>query len=206
MKRFLFVALFTLSSLILTPASANANGYISDDIYIFMHAGPGKNYRIVGSIEAGMQVSVTGNQGNNFMEVTDSKGRKGWIESQWYSKNKSFRQQVASFAKENKLLTEKLQRQQQTASTSTSKLNEEIDNLSSQLAELRASFNSQSKEVETLTTQRDSAVENLQQYQAEHKFRLTLEGAMIAGVGILVGIILVYLPRPRKSRHGNPIM
>ena len=40
-----------------TTASAPQSRYVSDNIYTFLHRGPGKQYRIIGSINAGEAVT-----------------------------------------------------------------------------------------------------------------------------------------------------
>ena len=73
----------------LTPA------YISDDLFIYMHAGPGNNYRILGSINAGDEVSMTGESANGYTQIIDSKNRETWVESKYVSTTPGIRAAIA---------------------------------------------------------------------------------------------------------------
>ena len=58
-----FIAITLSSSLSLSAQAAENNykqGYISDELFIYMHAGPGTNYRILGTVIAGSDVKITG--------------------------------------------------------------------------------------------------------------------------------------------------
>lgn len=56
MKR-LFSALAVLMVLAAPAANAQDN-YISDELFTYMHSGPGTQFRILGSIDAGEKVTV----------------------------------------------------------------------------------------------------------------------------------------------------
>ena len=61
LRIFALVGLIFFSQSILAAGQAR---YISDDVYLFLHGGPGTQYRILGSIEAGQEIS-------NFFKVTN---------------------------------------------------------------------------------------------------------------------------------------
>ncbi|MGL6176871.1 MAG: TIGR04211 family SH3 domain-containing protein, partial [Vibrionaceae bacterium] len=58
MKRAFFAFAVTLS--LAAPSLCAQESYISDELFIYMHAGPGTEYRILGSINAGVPVKVMG--------------------------------------------------------------------------------------------------------------------------------------------------
>ena len=60
--------------------------YISDDLYTYIHAGPGRNYRILGSVVAGTRVTqLQIDAENNFVEIIDDKQRTGWVDATFIS-------------------------------------------------------------------------------------------------------------------------
>ena len=69
---------------------ASSSHYIRDDLFIFMHTGPGRNYRILGSIEAGTPITVLARDNDaEFTQITDNEGREGWVESRFVSNTMS---------------------------------------------------------------------------------------------------------------------
>ena len=80
------LALSLSFSLLAEDAPSNLDsGYISDDLFIYMHSGAGNNYRILGSINSGTEVKVTGQYENDYTEIIDDKNRKVWVESKYIS-------------------------------------------------------------------------------------------------------------------------
>ena len=88
---FFFVFLFVFSS----QAQETQQGYISDDLFIYMHAGPGTNYRILGTINAGAQIQITGKSSNEYSEIVDDKQRISWVESKYVTNQQGLRFIVA---------------------------------------------------------------------------------------------------------------
>ena len=82
MTRKQFISIFTilLSMTFISSANsqetANSDGevrYISDDLFTFLHAGPGRNYRILGQVVAGTRVTLLQeDKENDFIEVIDA--------------------------------------------------------------------------------------------------------------------------------------
>ncbi len=79
----LFSALAVLMMLAVPAAHAKDN-YISDELFTYMHSGPGTQYRIIGSVDAGTKVTVVDtNRNEGYSQVIDDRGRKGWVESKY---------------------------------------------------------------------------------------------------------------------------
>lgn len=56
--------------------------YVSDNIFTYIHNGPGTQYRILGSVKAGEPLEVKAvNQEAGFTQVVDGRGREGWIKN-----------------------------------------------------------------------------------------------------------------------------
>jgi len=85
----LFITAFSLQ------AAESSQGYISDDLTIFMHAGAGTNYRILGTITAGTQIQITGKSSNDYSEIIDDKDRTAWVETKYITSQAGLRYVVA---------------------------------------------------------------------------------------------------------------
>lgn len=97
----LFVSLFLFSSYLIAQSSSSQADvtaaeqeirYISDELYIFLHAGPSRDFRIVGSINAGTAVSLLQDKRETgYVQVQDNRARIGWVESKFVSRTPSIR-------------------------------------------------------------------------------------------------------------------
>ena len=96
----LFALAFTLTAFSFTSSAQEAtpdykDGYISDELFIYMHSGAGNNYRIIGSINAGTLIKITGEQRNGYVEIIDDKNRTAWVEEKYVSEKPGLRFVVA---------------------------------------------------------------------------------------------------------------
>ncbi|QDF68068.1 TIGR04211 family SH3 domain-containing protein [Shewanella sp. SNU WT4] len=166
--------------------------YVSEDIFTYIHGGPGKEFRILGSVEAGQQVKKLGEVSGAYTKIIDHKGREGWIKSAELNSQPSFRVRVpelekqlaASQAQVKQLIEDK-------ASTSS-----DNSQMSAQLAELNQTLT-------TTTQERDSLASELKQIKDSQEYKLWQEGALIAFVGLVLGIFLVYLPKPQRRKKNR---
>lgn len=167
--------------------AADQTRYISDNIFIYTHAGPGTQYRITGSIEAGQAVKFLNETRADYSKIVDNKGRVGWIKSQNLSDNASFR-----------ILVPKLQETlnaTQTKLTKAQKLNKnnaiELEKLNSQLASLK-------QRLLNTTQERDNAKSALKNIVDDQDYEKWQQGGLIAIIGLFIGLVIAYLPRPQR--------
>jgi len=168
--------------------SKNKQGFIIDDLSIYMHTGPGTNYRILGTINAGSEVKVTGKSDKGYSEIIDNKNRKTWIETKYLTTKPGLRYVVAEL--NGKIAS---------SSDYTNQLDGEVN-------ELRSSVEILSKDKEELS---------IQLTQVERQLKVTLtkvkdqdakiltqrfyNGAIVLGVGLLLGLIIPRFFARRKS-------
>ena len=68
-----------------TPVSPQ-NAYISDKLITYLYNGPGRDFKIIGSIAAGEEIKLLAEDStSDYWQLTDSKGRTGWILKQYVS-------------------------------------------------------------------------------------------------------------------------
>ena len=78
-----------------TSIAVDSKAFIRDDLFVFMHTGPTRNYRILGSIVAGEPVSVLAlSNDKEFTQIKDSQDRVGWVESRFLSQDLPAQQQL----------------------------------------------------------------------------------------------------------------
>lgn len=172
-----------------TNSSQDKQGFITDDLTIYMHAGPGTNYRILGTINAGAQVKISGKSDKGYSEITDDKNRVTWVQTKYLNTKPGLRFVVAEL--NNKITSN----------------NDYTNQLDGEVNQLRSS-------VEILTKNKDKLLVQLK--QVEQKLKLTeskvkdqdtkiltqrfYNGAIVLGVGLLLGLIIPrFFARRRRS-------
>ncbi|WOT07035.1 TIGR04211 family SH3 domain-containing protein [Shewanella youngdeokensis] len=182
--------LTVLGALILSPSlfAANQTSYISDDVFTYIHGGPGKQFRILGSVEAGQKVTSLEEQQDDYSKIVDHKGREGWVLSKLLSPDVSLREQLPALQAE---LTQ-TKAELANALTTTDSNAQELTQLKAQLAKVQ-------KELASSSEDRDVAQLKLATMQENERFEMWQQGGFIAAGGLILGIILVYLPRPQRK-------
>lgn len=162
--------------------------YVTDDLITYLHAGPGRNYRILGSLLAGAKViQLQIDSDNGFVEVIDDRQRTGWVDAKFISDKMSVRALVPALQQRvesaNSQLTEQL--------NINERLNQQIDELTRQSSALNAEVQSLQQ---TNTELRKELANNGQSAQMQWLLR----GGGIALVSVLLGIMVTYLPKKKR--------
>ncbi|WP_026376387.1 TIGR04211 family SH3 domain-containing protein [Aestuariibacter salexigens] len=197
-KTFLLIALSSLvfSSIAQENQEPNDQGgevrYVTDNLYTFMHAGPGRNYRILGSVEAGtkvQQLQIDAEEG--YVEIIDDRQRTGWVEAKFITSDPSIKEQVPQ-------LIEALDLAQKELASSTQaydRLNQQLSSEQNEIAELRRTLAELQKQNQTLREQvAESDQKELMQW--------ALRGGLLALGSLVLGVLLTYLPK-KKRRQDN---
>lgn len=182
--------LLLLVTISLALSASAATRYVSDDLYTYIHTGPGTKYKIIGSVNSGEQIELTQtNKNAGFTEIKDSRGRTGWINSKYVSKYPSLKERLAKF--EIKLT--KLNTQLSTAK-------DKIKSHSNQVRELKntnLALNEELKQVQALNANLN---EKLDTKKNDLLMRWFSYGGMVGGIGLLLGLVLPSLIPNRRKR------
>ncbi|WP_074214174.1 TIGR04211 family SH3 domain-containing protein [Salinivibrio sp. ES.052] len=199
----LYSALVLLLVLIAAPR-AMAENYISDDLFTYMHAGPGTQYRILGSVDAGDKVTVLKrNRDEGYTQVVDSRGRKGWVKSDYVTTQPGLKERVPALEAELKKVKSALasaqddaKAQQKGLVSSLEKRNGQIEKLEAHSSELNRKLIDAQNEIRALRAKIDTQKDDL-------LMRWFTYGGMVAGGGLLFGLLLPHLiPRKKRRRDG----
>ena len=198
-KHLILVIIFLVSSAFIPLANGQEPNdrdgdirYISDDLFTFLHTGPGRNYRIIGTLVAGTRITVLQeNKEKEFLEIIDSEQRTGWVESQYVNKAESIRVLLPGLKTQLAEATQIMQQQ----STENDLLNQQIADLTSQNADIKRKLNKLESENAKIS------VELADQDQTA-KIAWFTRGGIIAVISLLLGIVLTYLPKKRR-RNDN---
>lgn len=166
--------------------------HISDDLYIFMHAGPGRNYRILGSVEAGTAVRKTEKEvTNEFVEIIDDGGRQGWIEAEFLSSQPS-----------RETIIEQLRDDLAQIQSSISPLKKQLSDEQQINASLQANLNDAQTQLASAQNELAKIQSLLSEQNHDEEMRTLMVGGGLVAGGALLGVIFVYLPKRRKRNSG----
>ena len=166
--------------------------YISDDLFTYLHSGPGRNFRILGSVVAGTRVTLLQkNPEKSFIEIIDDKQRTGWVDAKFLSVSRSVRELVPGLQQQVEK-TEKTIIQQR---NSIDLLNQQIFDLTSQNTHLKNKLSDTEKENTKIT-------QTLADYDQTAQMEWFTRGGIVAVISLLLGIMLTYLPKKRR-RNDN---
>ena len=162
--------------------------YISDDLFTYLHAGPGRNFRILGSVVAGTRVMLLQEDPEkNFVEIIDDKQRTGWVDAEFINISSSVRELVPGLQQQLET-NEKTILQQR---NSNDLLNQQITDLTSQNTNLKNELSNIEKENAKITL-------TLADYDQTAEMEWFTRGGIVAVISLLLGIILTYLPKKRR--------
>ncbi|MFT6268515.1 MAG: SH3 domain protein [Alphaproteobacteria bacterium] len=163
--------------------------WVSDDLFTYLHAGPGNDYRLLGSVTAGTQIQLLQvDRENGYAEVIDNRQRTGWIEIKFVSRNQSIRDDVTD------LQASLTQRDESLASIQT-ELNAVMQNLNTfdaQKTKLNRQITQQLEDIARLN-------EQLERRERANNMQWFTRGAMLGVIALLIGYILGLFGRKRKS-------
>jgi SH3 domain protein len=191
---FTFLLLIISSSLYL-QANAQANttqGYISDELPIFVHSGPGKNYRILGTVTSGSEIQITGNSRDDYSEVIDDKERTVWLETKYVSSQPGLRAIIAQL---NSKLAD-LEGNSSSISESLLRANKKVDQYSSEKTQLNNEISSLNKTLSEVSLK-------LKDQDTSIKKEWFFNGAIVLCIGLVLGLVLPRLSSSKKSNMGS---
>ncbi|TCI04890.1 TIGR04211 family SH3 domain-containing protein [Corallincola luteus] len=186
----LLVSLALLLPTFIAQAADGGFRYVSDELTIFMHTGPSTQYRIIGTITAGSRVKVEQAQSDtDYIKVTDPKGKTGWVDKKLLMTQASLQYRMPQL--EEQLAT--LQMELQARNEELAALKQNLRGLQEQSEILIEERDETLSANQRLTTELDTLDEST---QMEWFWR----GGIVLGAGILLGIIIPFLPRRKKQQ------
>jgi SH3 domain protein len=152
-------------------ANAEESRYVSDDVFIVIHAGPGSNYRWLGKLIPGTElIELRRSTDGNWAEVRTERGTEGWVQAEYLSSEPPAQVRLPAVVRQ-------LEEAQQEAADLRGKyaeLSSVRDELQTQLDTTNADLQRVTEELAQLRQISGSAIET-----AENNRRLVEESAAI---------------------------
>lgn len=185
MKKLLSLSLLLALSV---PLQAEETAHIADDVYVFTHGGPGNQYRINGRVNSGEPVTVLSRQ-NQYIQIRTESGRTSWVPAEFVATGESKLSQLPE-------LEEALESSQ----TRIASQDQEIARLNDQLAAVsgnNAEYVDQVEGLQQQIRQLESEIANMDQ---SNLIRWLTHGGLVALGGVVLGLLVPYMPKRRKRR------
>ncbi|CED61971.1 putative uncharacterized protein [Moritella viscosa] len=210
-KQLILASLLTLISL---SSVAKETRYISDDVSIFMHSGPGTQYRIIGTIKAGEAVTyLQTNPNANFAQITTSKNKTAWINAKSLSRQVSLKVRTPKLQAELEKTKEALAKISNKNSAAMAELtNANRDELISKeadiatqannIASLTAENTALTAEAVRLREENEQLSARLDTKEEDAQHRFIILGALILAAGLIAGLIIPSIRFRRKKNNG----
>lgn len=197
--------------------------YVSDEVFIVLHSGPGTSYRWKGKLTPGARLSVTEtSEDGAWSKVTTSRGSDGWVQSEYLTGNlpaqvklPQAQQRADALAQKNAELNQQLTDLQNAHTQLQEQLTASDGSLQGVSEELHQLKQISGKAVQ-LDTDNRRLVEEAQNLRSETEMleaenqrlqdKLNSEAFMNGALAVLLGVIItLVVPRlwPKRKRSSS---
>ncbi|KLV02208.1 arylsulfatase [Photobacterium aquae] len=186
------------------PAKAEQARYISDNLFTYMHKGPSTQFRIIGSVNAGTKVTLLEtNRDTGFGKIRDDRGRIGWVNGDFISKQVGLKERVPALENELTKVKAQLADALQSGDEKTATLQSTLQMRTEQITELETQSSHLNEQLMTSQTEIRELRAKLDTQKDDLLMRWFTYGGMVAGGGLLFGLLLPHIiPRRRKRNNG----
>ncbi len=189
-----------LVSMLALPALAQ-DRYIADKLFTYMHSGPSNQFRIIGSIDAGEKVRLLNtNSETGYSQISDQRGRTGWVESRFITRQTSMAERLPLLETELKEVKSQLANARQHADSEKAGLVESLEIRNKQIADLEQSYSDISQQLLASQTEIRELRARLDTQKEDLLLKYFMYGGGVAGGGLLFGLILPHII-PRRKRN-----
>lgn len=202
MLKIRLICLAILSLSISWGAHAEEKRYISDELDTYVHSGPGNQYRIVGTLKGGDEVTlISVDDSTSYGQIRDSKGKTTWIPLSQLSETPSLRIRVPDLEQQVKILTDKLANIDNSWNQRTAEMQQKVAANDSVISELQKE--NESLKNQLVVAQKKVSAVNLQLDDKQRTIILQwfMYGGGVAGIGLLLGLVLPHLIPSRKKNN-----
>lgn len=177
-----------------------ADRFVSDQLFTYMHSGPSSQFRIIGSVNAGTAIKLLeNNKGTGYSKIVDSRGRNGWIDTKFITKQTPASLRLPQVEKALKAAQAELKviadKNQVVLDTSEQTLAKQIKT-NNQLIAQRQDLTEQMQALKTQNLQLQTRLNNQSE---EVEMQWFIKGAGVIFAGIIIGLIVPNLPRRKKK-------
>lgn len=201
MKKSHLIGLTLLTFSVTLSAHAEEKRYISDELSTWVRSGPGNDYRLIGTVNAGEEVTLLQtNENSKYGQIRDANGRTTWIPLAQLSEQPSLRTRVPELEQQVKDLTDKLANIDGSWNQRTADMQKKVAGSDSVINGLKDENQKLKNELVVAQKKVNAANVQLDDKQRTIIMQWFMYGGGVAGVGLLLGLLLPHMiPRRKKS-------
>ncbi|WMY73788.1 TIGR04211 family SH3 domain-containing protein [Buttiauxella selenatireducens] len=201
MHKFRLICLTLLSLSVSVVAHADEKRYVSDELNTWVRSGPGDNYRLQGTVNAGEEVVLLqSNEESKYGQIRDSKGRTSWIPLAQLSTSPSLRTRVPDLENQVKSLTDKLTNIDTTWNQRTADMQQKVAQSDSVITGLKDENQQLKNQLIVAKKKVEAANVQLDDKQRAIIMQWFMYGGGVAGFGLLLGLLLPHMIPSRKKK------
>lgn len=201
MQKLRLICLTLLSLSVSVVAHAEEKRYVSDELNTWVRSGPGDNYRLVGTVNAGEQVTLLqSNEETKYGQVRDSNGRTSWIPLAQLSTTPSLRTRVPDLENQVKTLTDKLNNIDTTWNQRTAEMQQKVSQSDGVIQGLKDENQQLKNQLIVAQKKVNAANVQLDDKQRAIIMQWFMYGGGVAGFGLLIGLLLPHMIPSRKKK------
>ncbi|CAH0223009.1 TIGR04211 family SH3 domain-containing protein [Erwinia aphidicola] len=195
------IGLTLLTFSVATSVHAEEKRYISDELSTWVRSGPGNDYRLIGTLNAGEEVTLLqSNDNSKYGQIRDSQGRTTWIPLAQLSEQPSLRSRVPQLEQQVKDLTAKLANIDGSWNERTAEMQKKVAGSDGAINSLKEENQQLKNQLVVAKKKVDAANVQLDDKQRTIIMQWFMYGGGVAGVGLLLGLLLPHMiPRRKKS-------
>lgn len=175
--------------------------YVSDNINIWTRSGPSNEYRLNGKRKIGERLTFVRYSENGRYAQLEADGTRFWMPLDNLQPEMCGEPLAQMLREQISALQHELASHDQDFTQSLKKSQSEVERLSRENAELKASLATKDQTISELDTLARDYAERLDTHDSDLQLRWWLQGAAIVICGAVIGAIFVYLPKPKRKRR-----
>ena len=196
--------LFAITLLALSSSAvvhADETRYVSDDLSTWVRSGPGDNYRLAGTLNAGEEVTLLQtNDATHYGQIRDKNGRTVWIPLKDISSTPSLHSRVPDLENKVKTLTDKLNNIDAAWNQRTADMQKKVASSDGIINGLKNE--NQKLKNELIVAQKKVNAANLQLDDKQRTIIMQwfMYGGGVLGLGLILGLVLPHIIPSRKRK------
>ncbi|WP_034917089.1 MULTISPECIES: TIGR04211 family SH3 domain-containing protein [Erwinia] len=195
------IGLTLLTFSVAASVHAEEKRYISDELSTWVRSGPSNDYRLVGTLNAGEEVTLLQtNSATNYAQIRDQTGRTTWIPLAQLSEQPSLRTRVPELEKQVKELTDKLTNIDGSWNQRTAEMQKKVAGSDGAINQLKDENQKLKNELVVAQKKVNAANVQLDDKQRAIIMQWFMYGGGVAGVGLLLGLLLPHMIPSRKKK------
>ena len=203
-RRCLLSLLLLIAASLPTTVSAQSGDnarWVSDTLNTFVRSGPTDGHRIVGALRSGQRVELLGSQGN-YSQVRSDSGSVVWIPSDDLQTMPGQAERLPHLEQQVADLSAELAEINETWQTRVQGMQETLDSRKLLIEELETTRTALNQELTAVQSELRSTQSRLGQENQQALMQYMVYGSMIAGGGLIFGLILPAMFKRRKRNDG----